>query len=87
MDRYAGSEIVNIGSGEEVSIRELAAKIKRVVGYEGEIALDTSKPDGTPRKLLDCTRLRGLGWNAGTSLDEGLAVAYEDFLARGAAES
>jgi GDP-L-fucose synthase len=80
MERYEGSEIVNIGSGQEISIGDLAAKVKRAVGYQGEITFDTTKPDGTPRKLLDCTKLRAMGWTPKTSLDEGLAVAYEDFV-------
>ncbi|MFP4417953.1 MAG: GDP-L-fucose synthase family protein [Chitinispirillaceae bacterium] len=80
MNNYEESEIVNIGSGEEVSIGELARIIKRVVGYEGEIVFDTSKPDGTPRKLLDCKKIHDMGWHHAIDLQEGIAKAYEDFL-------
>lgn len=74
--------VVNIGSGVEVSIRALAEQVREVVGYPGDITYDRSKPDGTPRKHLDTTRLTGLGWKPRTSLAEGLARAYADFLAR-----
>jgi GDP-L-fucose synthase len=77
MERYDGSEIVNIGCGEDVSIGEVAAMMKRVVGFEGEIVQDTSKPDGTPRKLLNVSRLKGLGWEARTPLERGLAETYD----------
>ncbi|WHY71998.1 GDP-L-fucose synthase [Fictibacillus enclensis] len=80
MNTYEGNEIVNIGVGEDLEIKELAYKIKDVVGYEGELQFDTSKPDGTPRKLVDVTKLHSLGWKANTSLDEGLQKAYEGFL-------
>jgi GDP-L-fucose synthase len=73
---------INVGSGHEVTIREVAEIIGRSVGYHGKVAFDASKPDGTPRKLLDSTRLNGLGWSAKTSLVEGLALAYEDYLKR-----
>ena len=73
-------ELINVGSGEELSIRELAEKIARVVGYEGGISWNTTKPNGTPRKLLDSSRLRELGWSPKTGLDEGIAAAYEDFV-------
>lgn len=73
--------IVNIGVGEDLSIRELAEMVKAAVGYAGEIAYDTTKPDGTQRKLLDITRLGELGWQARTALKDGLARAYTDFLA------
>ncbi|MEO6536937.1 MAG: GDP-L-fucose synthase [Candidatus Paceibacterota bacterium] len=76
MNTYDGSEIVNIGTGEDVSIKELAELVQKTVGYEGEIAWDTSKPDGTPRKLLDVSKLSGLGWNYSIALPEGLAKAY-----------
>lgn len=71
--------LVNIGVGEDVTIGELAALIKKIVRYEGEIVFDTSKPDGTPRKLLDVSRLHALGWRASTLLPAGLAIAYKDF--------
>ncbi len=79
MNTYSGDDIVNIGSGEEVAIKELAETIKRVVGFTGEIVFDTSKPDGTPRKLLDCTKIHALGWRHSISLNQGIALAYEDF--------
>jgi GDP-L-fucose synthase len=77
---YSGNETVNIGTGKEVSIGELAQTVKRVVGFEGEIEYDTSKPDGTPRKLLDVSKLTSLGWTYKTELEEGIRRAYEDFL-------
>jgi GDP-L-fucose synthase len=82
MENYSDSEIVNIGSGNEVSIRELAEIIKDVVGYDGEITFDPSKPDGTPRKLLDCSKIHGLGWKHRVGLREGIALAYRDFQTR-----
>lgn len=74
--------VVNIGSGTEVSIRALAEQVREVVGFTGDITYDRSKPDGTPRKRLDTTRLTRLGWKPRVSLAEGLARAYADFLAR-----
>lgn len=73
-------EFINLGSGSELSIRELAEKVARVVGFEGRIEWDPTKPNGTPRKLLDCSRLRGLGWKPRIGLDEGIGAAYEDFV-------
>lgn len=72
MDNYSGSEIVNIGVGEDISIRELAELVREVVGYAGGIVHDTTKPDGAPRKLLDVSKLRGLGWEAGVPLRRGV---------------
>jgi len=72
--------LVNIGVGADVTIGELAALVKQTVGFDGEIVFDTSKPDGTPRKLLDVSRLNAIGWHAPTSLQAGLAKAYADFL-------
>src|SRR5512139_526833 len=72
---------VNIGVGHDLTIRELAEAVKKVVGYEGAIEFDTSKPDGTPRKLMDVGRLNAMGWKASTTMQDGLAVAYSDFLA------
>ncbi len=83
MENFDGSEIINIGSGQEVTIAELAGIIAQVVGFEGKIGFDTSKPDGTPRKLLDVTRLQALGWDNLTPLEEGIAVAYRDYLETG----
>lgn len=71
--------LVNIGVGEDVTIRELAETVKQVVGFEGEIVFDTSKPDGTPRKLMDVSRLHAMGWRTGAGLKQGLASAYADF--------
>ncbi|MCG2592016.1 GDP-L-fucose synthase [Ramlibacter sp. XY19] len=71
---------INVGSGEELSIADLARTVGRVVGYSGDIRFDTTKPDGTPRKLMDSGRLRGLGWTPRVGLAEGLADAYRDFL-------
>lgn len=80
MNNYSDSEIVNIGVGEDVTIRELAEKIKKIVGFEGEIVFDATRPDGTPRKLLDVSRLNNLGWKAKISLDEGIQKAYKWFV-------
>jgi GDP-L-fucose synthase len=85
MQRYAGEEHVNVGCGEDVSIRELAEVICKVVGFDGDLAFDTTKPDGMPRKLLDVTRLRGLGWEPRISLEEGIADAYAWFVANAGA--
>jgi len=71
---------VNIGTGEDLSIRDLATMIRDIVGYQGRISFDTSKPDGTPRKLMDVGRLHSLGWRAKIGLRDGLALAYADFL-------
>jgi GDP-L-fucose synthase len=76
----AQAPLVNIGVGEDMTIRELAGKVKAVTGFGGEIVFDTGKPDGTPRKLLDIGRLAALGWRAKTGFDQGLAWAYRDFL-------
>ena len=81
MNHYSGEETVNIGTGRELTIRQLAEKIKEVVGYTGELRFDPSKPDGTPRKLLDVSKLTALGWTAHTSLDDGLRATYRDYLA------
>jgi len=82
MNNYDGAEIVNIGTGEEVSIADAAQAVKKAVGFEGEIVFDTSKPDGTPRKLLDCSRIHGMGWKHSTTLEAGLVKAYADYLER-----
>ncbi|MFD3944767.1 GDP-L-fucose synthase family protein [Streptomyces sp. NPDC058579] len=76
LDRYDGDEPVNIGCGEDLTIRELAETVAEVTGYQGRIAWDTSKPDGTPRKLLDVTRLTGLGWKPAVALPDGIAATY-----------
>jgi GDP-L-fucose synthase len=80
MNNYSGNEIVNIGVGDDLPINELAEKIKETVGFTGEIQFDTTKPDGTPRKLVDVTKLNSLGWKATTTLEEGLKKAYQWFL-------
>jgi len=80
MENYDGSDIVNIGTGEDISIRELAETIKSLTGFEGEIVWNTSQPDGTPRKLLDVSRLHSLGWKHSTSLQEGLQKTYKNYL-------
>ena len=80
MNNYEGNQFINIGVGKDISIKELAEKIKEVVGFKGDIVFNPSKPDGTPRKLVDVTRLNELGWQASISLDEGLKRAYDWFL-------
>ena len=80
MNRYSGNETVNLGTGKELTIRELAELVAKVVGFTGEIRWDTSKPDGTPRKLLDVSKLEGLGYHCATELEDGIRLAYEDFL-------
>ena len=83
MEKYNASEVgefVNIGVGSEITIRELAELVAEVVGFTGRLTFDTSKPDGTPRKLLDIARMQALGWEAKTGLREGIRLAYEDFL-------
>jgi len=79
MNNYDGNEPINIGTGEDLTIKELAQLIKEVVGYEGEIRFDTTKPDGTPRKLLDVTRLHTTGWRHKIELKEGLELTYQWF--------
>jgi GDP-L-fucose synthase len=80
MEHYNGEQIVNIGSGEEISISQLAQLVSVVIGYKGTIHYDTSKPDGTPRKLLDSSLLQSLGFKSKTSLSNGIHVAYQDYL-------
>lgn len=79
MQNYDGKELVNIGTGEDVSIKDLALLVKEVVGFEGSLEFDTSKPDGTPRKLMDVSKLHSLGFKHSTELREGIALAYADF--------
>jgi GDP-L-fucose synthase len=81
LEKYDSSEIINVGCGEDISIRELAELICDVVGFNGEIAWDTTKPDGTPRKLLDVAKLRALGWKPSILLRDGIGRTYEWFLA------
>ena len=80
MNNYSGNETVNAGTGKEVSIKELTEMVARVVGYEGVILWDTTKPNGTPRKLLDVSKAENLGWRYSTELEDGIRLAYEDFL-------
>jgi len=75
-------EFINVGSGSEVTIRQLAETVGRIVGFTGEIRWDTTKPNGTPRKLMDSSRLLALGWAPKVSLEEGIRKAYQDFLGR-----
>jgi GDP-L-fucose synthase len=79
MNNYSGNEIVNIGTGQDVTIAELAVGISKVVGYEGAIHYNTSMPDGTPRKLLDVSRLESIGWKYSTSLKEGIEKTYKNY--------
>ncbi|MFD2244926.1 GDP-L-fucose synthase [Pontibacter ruber] len=79
MHNYSGRELVNIGTGEDITIKELALLIKEVVGFEGELVFDASKPDGTPRKLMDVTKLHSLGFKHNIELREGITLAYQDF--------
>src|SRR4026209_1009563 len=81
LEKYDWAEIINVGCGEDISIRELAGLICDVVGFRGELTLDANKPDGTPRKLLDVTKLRTLGWKPSVPLRDGIAQAYEGLLA------
>lgn len=80
MQNYEDPALINVGTGEEVTILELANRIAQVVGFEGEITFDPTKPDGTPRKLMDSSRLHALGFRHSTSLEEGLKKTYQDFL-------
>jgi GDP-L-fucose synthase len=82
MDRYSEEQFINVGSGSELSIRELTEIVKRVVGFQGDVVWDKSKPDGTPRKLMDSSRLAALGWKPRVDLEMGIRAAYEDFLKR-----
>ncbi len=79
MEKHTGNEIVNIGSGIEVTIRDLALLVKKAVGYEGTIDYDVTQPDGTPRKLLDCSKIHSMGWRHKIELEEGISLAYDDF--------
>ena len=84
---YDSPETINVGTGSDVTIRELASTIADVVGYTGQVDWDSSKPDGTPRKLLDVSRLHALGWEPRIGLREGIASTYEWYLANGAETS
>ena len=80
MNSYEGSDLVNIGTGCDVTIGELAELIAHVVGFEGRLTFDSTKPDGTPRKLLDIARIAALGWRATISLEEGIKSTYQWFV-------
>ena len=82
MENYEGAEFVNVGTGTDVTIRELAELVRRTTGFEGEIVWDSSKPDGTPQKLLDVTRMKALGWSASVGLEEGLKRTYDWYVAQ-----
>jgi GDP-L-fucose synthase len=82
MQHYSEEAIINVGSGADLEIKSLAELVRRIVGYKGEIVWDTSKPDGTPRKLLDSARIFALGWRPTVDLESGIALAYKDFLER-----
>src|SRR6185312_8458579 len=79
MDTYNSSDIINVGPGEDLSILDLAQTMKRIIGYEGRISWDASKPDGTPRKLLDVSKIRTLGWKHAIELEDGLRRTYDWF--------
>ena len=80
MQSYNDREIINVGCGEDISIKKLAETIKNIVGYQGKLNFDTSRPDGTPRKLLDVSKLHSLGWKHTVSLEDGISRAYQDFI-------
>ncbi|MBQ9488036.1 MAG: GDP-L-fucose synthase [Selenomonadaceae bacterium] len=80
MNNYSGDETVNAGTGKEISIKNLSELVAKIIGYEGKIIWDTSKPNGTPRKLLDVSKAKNLGWTYKTELADGIKLAYEDFL-------
>ena len=80
MNNYSGNETVNAGTGRELTIRELTELVAKAVGYEGQIKWDKSKPNGTPRKLMDVSKAARLGWKYKTELEEGILLSYEDFL-------
>lgn len=82
MENYNEPQLVNIGTGEDITIKELALQVQKTVGFEGELVFDHSKPDGTPRKLMDVSKLHQLGWKHQTQLAEGLMLAYQDYLSK-----
>jgi GDP-L-fucose synthase len=81
MERYDGPDLLNVGVGEDLTIAELAETVAHVVGYNGRIVFDSSRPDGTPSKLLDVSRIHALGWRARIPLDEGVAATYDWYAA------
>jgi GDP-L-fucose synthase len=80
MEKHSGNDIINIGTGIEVTIRELAHSVKEAVGYSGDIKFDVTKPDGTPRKLLDSSRIHSMGWQHKVELEKGLDLTYSDYI-------
>lgn len=80
MNTYSGNETVNAGTGKEITIKDLTQTVARIIGYKGQIEWDTTRPNGTPRKLLDISKAQSMGWNPATSLEEGIRLAYMDFL-------
>jgi GDP-L-fucose synthase len=80
MENYNEPTLINIGTGEDLTIKDLALLIKKIVGFEGELTFDSTKPDGTPRKLMDVSKLHALGWKHQVELEDGIALAYQDFL-------
>ena len=82
MENYNEPAPINVGVGEDITIKELAFLIKDITGFEGEIAFDVTKPDGTPRKLMDVTKLHSFGWTHKIEIEEGIKLAYQDFLSK-----
>jgi len=82
MENYDEPDFLNIGTGHDITIKELALLIKEITGFEGELTFDSEKPDGTPRKLMDVSKLHALGWKHKTELEEGIRLAYQDFLSK-----
>ena len=82
MENYSEPTLINIGTGEDLTIKDLALTVKKTVGFEGELVFDTNKPDGTPRKLMDVSKLHNLGWKHQIELEEGLKLAYQDYLSK-----
>ena len=80
MENYNEPNLINIGTGEDLTIKDLALLVKKVIGFEGELQFDSSKPDGTPRKLMDVSKLHQLGWKHQVELEQGIELAYQDFL-------
>ena len=80
MNHYSGNETVNAGTGKEITIKGLTELVAKIVGYTGRVEWDTTKPNGTPRKLLDVSKASALGWTYKTELEDGIKLAYEDFL-------
>ena len=80
MNNYSGNETVNAGTGKELTIKQLTELVAKVVGYSGRITWDTSRPNGTPRKLLDVSKAKAMGWTYRTELEDGIRLAYDDFL-------